>query len=79
MEDEYLIQLHVSGNVTLGNRSTLKLVILMENFNEGMQALSSFSSFWKASLCYDVQLICTYHLSAVLKIIMRVGHTFVRT
>ena len=50
MEDEYLIQLHVSGNVTLGNRSILKLVILMENFNEGMQALSSFSSFWKASL-----------------------------
>ena len=35
MEDEYFIQLQVSGNATLGNRSTLRLIILMENINEG--------------------------------------------
>ena len=32
MEDEYIIQLHdVSGNATLGNSSTLRLVILIND------------------------------------------------
>ena len=32
IEDEYIIHLSVNGNATLGNKSTIKLVILVNDY-----------------------------------------------
>ena len=59
MEDEYFIRLHVSGNATVGNRSTLRIIILPGEFLVDliikcihMYTHINFQAYVQLNVCY---------------------------